>query len=60
MKSKYTRPADTPAHACGRCLWWKQTDPEGWGLCRIWNDKYWHKCMTCEQYEYEPEEVNQA
>lgn len=51
MRSKYTRPADTPAAACGRCLWWEQTDNEGNGTCLIWKEARWHKCMVCAEYE---------
>lgn len=32
MRSKYKVPRDLPAAACGRCMWWKQTDDEGWEI----------------------------
>lgn len=54
MDSKYERPTDTPAAACGRCMWWTQTDAEGNGHCAIWNEARWYKCMVCEEYDMEP------
>lgn len=51
---KYQRPNDTPAAACGRCFWWKQTDNQGWGKCLVLNEKRWHQCMVCPEYEFEP------
>lgn len=54
MKSKYEIPKDLPAAACGRCIWWQQIDPEGWGQCLVMNEKRWYQCMTCNEYEYDP------
>lgn len=51
MRSKYQVPADLPAAACGRCLWWQQSDPEGWGKCLVKNYRIWYKCMVCPEYE---------
>lgn len=51
MDSIYERPADTPAAACGRCMWWKQTDEEGNGQCVICNESRWYKCQVCEEYD---------
>lgn len=53
MDSKYQRPADTPAAACGRCIWWTQTNAEGEGNCTIWDDSRFYKCMVCYEYERE-------
>lgn len=55
MKTRFQRPNDTPAAACGRCLWWKQIDNQGWGKCLVLkNEKRWYKCMVCPEYEFEP------
>lgn len=55
MKSKYQLPADCPAVACGRCMWWKQKDEVGWGQCLVYKDKRWYKCMVCPEYEFDPD-----
>lgn len=55
MKSSFTIPKDLPAAACGRCMWWKQTDSEGWGNCLLQRGrKYWYQCMVCVEYELDP------
>lgn len=51
MKSKFEMPEGLPQHACGRCFWWRQTDAEGWGKCRLNNEKRWYQCMVCCEYE---------
>jgi hypothetical protein len=55
MKGKFKIPADVPAAACGRCIWFKLDRPDGFGKCRIWNDMYFYKCMVCEEYELDSE-----
>lgn len=55
MRTKYKVPRDLPAAACGRCMWWKQTDDEGWGKCLIWNEKRWYQCMVCQEYDMDTE-----
>lgn len=52
--TRFKLPADTPEHACGRCIWWAQKTPDGWGNCCIFKEKRWHACMVCPEYEYEP------
>ena len=55
MKDKtYKLPHDTPAHACGRCFWWRPNKDEGWGRCLVHHEKRWYACMTCSEYEFEP------
>lgn len=54
MKSKFEIPKDLPAAACGRCVWWLQTDAEGWGDCLVVNDKRWYQCMICNEYDQDP------
>lgn len=51
MKTEYILPADTPAAACGRCIWWKQTTQDGWGRCMVYKEKRWYKSMVCLEYE---------
>lgn len=51
MDSKFLVPKDLPAAACGRCLWWQQSDSEGWGQCLVHREKRWYKCMVCPEYE---------
>lgn len=51
MDSKFLVPKDLPAAACGRCLWWQQSDSEGWGHCLVHREKRWYKCMVCPEYE---------
>lgn len=53
MYSKFKRPSDTPAAACGRCFWWKQNKTEGWGRCAIFREKRWYKCMVSPEYEFD-------
>ena len=59
MRSKYRLPRDLPAAACGRCLWWKQIDADGWGQCLVQDEKTWYKCMVCSEYEMD-NEINYA
>ena len=60
MKSKFEIPAGLPAHACGRCLWWRQIDAEGWGKCRLNLEKRWYQCLVCPEYEmYFSDEMQQ-
>lgn len=54
MDNTFNRPADTPAAACGRCMWWNQTDEEGNGYCLVWSEARWYKCMVCDEYDMEP------
>ena len=56
MKSSHKLPADAPAHGCGRCLWWQQSTPDGWGMCLLKHHPQWYKCMVCDEYEYDPEQ----
>ena len=51
MKSKFEMPSGLPKHACGRCLWWRQTDAKGWGYCRLKRQKCWYQRMICCAYE---------
>lgn len=51
MSSLFKRPEDTPAAACGRCIWWQQTDSDGWGCCVFLRRLRWHKNMVCGDYE---------
>lgn len=56
MKSNHKLPADVPAHGCGRCMWWKQTTPDGWGMCLLQKHPHWYQCMVCDEYEFDPEQ----
>lgn len=55
MKSEYTVPRDLPAAACGRCVWNKPITSEGWGMCLIYRERRWYKCMVCPEYDQDPE-----
>lgn len=55
MRSKYRVPRDLPAAACGRCLWWKQTDADGWGQCVLQGNMTWYKTMVCSEYDMDNE-----
>lgn len=57
MNSKFKRPADTPAAACARCMWWVQKKEDGWGLCLCFKEKRYYKCMVCAEYELDPEAI---
>lgn len=52
--SKFKRPTDTPAAACGRCFWWEQRTDDGWGRCLVQKTKMYYKCIVCSEYEFEP------
>lgn len=55
MKGNYPLPQDLPAAACGRCMWFKLTDREGYGQCVVRHgDRYYYKCMVCAEYEQDP------
>ena len=54
MDSTFKRPVDTPVAACGRCMWWNQTDEEGNGYCLDCSESRWYKCMVCEEYDMDP------
>lgn len=52
MKRAYVLPADTPAAACGRCLWFiANMYNDGYGQCVYWQEKRFYKCMVCDEYE---------
>lgn len=51
MYSRFERPKDTSAVACGRCLWWKQTTSEGWGRCCLSKEFMWYQHAVCSEYE---------
>lgn len=53
MKGKFKIPADVPAAACGRCIWFKLDRPDGWGKCLVKKGSYFYKCMVCAEYEFD-------
>ena len=57
MRGKYKIPADVPAAACGRCIWFKLDRPDGWGKCLIWSSSHFYKRFVCEEYEFDTDLV---
>ena len=55
MKGKFKIPADVPAAACGRCIWFKLDRPDGWGKCLVKKGSFFYKCMVCAEYEFDGE-----
>lgn len=57
MNGKFKVPADVPAAACGRCIWFKLDRPDGWGKCLIGRGTFFYKCMVCPEYEFDTDLV---
>lgn len=56
MKRVISIPADTPAAACGRCLWFTaQLDKDGYAQCVYWRERCYYKSMACDEYEVDTE-----
>lgn len=61
MKRAYIIPADTPAAACGRCLWFTANlDKDGFAQCVYWRERRYYKCMICPEYENDNDKITGA
>ena len=53
MNGKFKIPADVPAAACGRCIWFKLDRSDGWGKCLVKKGSYFYNSMVCAEYEFD-------
>lgn len=61
MKRVIVIPADTPAAACGRCLWFNgPLTTIGRATCIYWRERRHYKSMVCDEYEVDTEKITGA
>lgn len=56
-RSSFDMPADLPAAACGRCVWFDLRDSQGNGKCLVFEHACYFKCMPCVEYEMDTSEI---